>query len=292
MEEIENKKVQEGSTPLTPDGEVYSNGNKDSVVIDTNDLKQPKSTLPKRNVPKGAVTLMLTKVKDKRKFKIATGVAIMLLLIICSCILTSSLLSGTEESEEPIAQPSVTPKAEPTVFEASPSPTPIVTTEPMGVSEWPTFVLSSCNLRLKVPEDWVPNRVGELGSCGMYRSTDAVFSNFDDFPGIVLVVMPMASESIFWDANRGDAASYISTLDKRATSSTTKDRFVESGEVVFISQVVQKVVIDRRLTGQSTNLFYESFGKDYVIIWGGQEVESDSEVIDDIIGTMEFLQPT
>lgn len=298
----ENKQ-HDPSTPITPEGENYGKippEEKEPSLLDQklvaaqtlSEAELPETMLPKKELPKAATALMLEKFKTQQKNKIIAIVIIALVLIICLCFTISTFSGG--DSDNPNLSQTTFPTATrlPVTIEPSATKVPLISPTPRISAEWPIYVLSGCNLRVRVPEDWKANRVGDFGACGSYRSLDQEFTNFDTYPGVMLFVVPMANESVFWDKAQNSISSYLSSLEKDLTRETgNKDFFVSENEVIFQTQVVPKVEIKRRITGTSTNLFYTSFGKSYVIIWGGQSLEGDLQEINEIIDSAEFLQP-
>ncbi|MFQ5493191.1 MAG: hypothetical protein ACE5DX_03470 [Candidatus Dojkabacteria bacterium] len=178
---------------------------------------------------------------------------------------------------------SVTPSVEPTNGEENP------------YDGWVQYVLSDCQLKLMAPPDWTPGKRGEEGACGTFKIPESeAFENFNSFAGVYMVFSPMMLElDSKWGFVVEETADYLEGLnDDPERAHPSRDlRVGDIEDFAFAGDTFSKTSILRHTLGKAEHVFYDVFGNDYVIFWGGSAVDGHQANIDLILKSVEFLQP-
>lgn len=221
------------------------------------------------------------------------------LLLLCFCIsITSGFSLGYffRQSLEPNGGvPTNTPTPSPTATTAPTttiSLTPTPTEDPYA--DWTRYVFADCQIRLAAPPSWMSGKRGDEMACGSFRFATEVldFSTFDDYPGGFIVFLPYVEEdqSIFGFSKPSKEA-YLQELEKNKDKEDYKgDRLIGLIEdVPFAGKTAKRATIDRTVVGRANHIFFNTNGKEYVIIWGGKKAALNEETIEFVLNSIQFL---
>jgi len=232
------------------------------------------------------------------RLKVMLGVVVLLgcAFLTCGFVVGYSIRSGLEA--EPTLTPTPvedTPTPSPTPTEEGETPTP--TPDEDLYEGWSTFVLPECNIRLQVPPEWYPGKRGDLGACGSFRTIENTgFDSFNNYEGTLLIF------SRFLDQRESDSVlafpddEYRGYLNRIETDPAERDEVEDLliGDVrerLLIDKNSTRAEIDRAVIGTAEHIFYELFGRQYVILYGGETVPDNIDEIEHILNSIEFQEP-
>lgn len=207
-----------------------------------------------------------------------------------------SLRSSLQGTVTPTPTPSPTPTPLVTTTVTG-TVTPTATTDPDAYDGWSTYVLSDCNIRIKVPSDWYPGKRGDLGACGSFRTIpNTGFDTFDDYEGTLVIFAPFLDDSESESVLAFPQEDYNAYLDRVETdpvkAGDSKDLLIgDVRESLLIDKPTKRATIRRVATGTSEHIFYGLFGREFVIMSGGTTLAENQETIDLMLASIQFIEP-
>lgn len=167
--------------------------------------------------------------------------------------------------------------------------------DPDTYEGWISYILSDCQIRLKAPAEWQPGKRGEFDTCGSFKAGTDSFTDFTTYEGLAIFFMPFlsskTSESLF-AFDRENSKDYISNLDFRGTFSFGNDFLLDDVQTRKLNgKDITQARIERKNSGIADYIFYSVAGRDYVIAIGGTDSLKQKALIDDMLASIEFIEP-
>lgn len=232
---------------------------------------------------------------DKLKLILGGVVLLGFVFLACGFFVGFTIRSGLDVQVEPTPTPTPSPTLTPSPTTSIVEPTD--TPDPGAYDGWSTFVLSDCNVRVKVPPTWYSGKRGDLDACGSFRTIENTgFDGFDDYAGTLIVFTQMFNER---DSDSvlafkyDEAERYLKAIETDPEKATPDEDLLlgDVREEVLVDKDVTRALINRASIGVSEHIFYALFGTEYAIIYGGQTLDASQDEINLILQSIEFIQP-
>ena len=158
---------------------------------------------------------------------------------------------------------------------------------------WVEYLFSDCNISVFAPPEWEPSAKGEDNTCGIFRvPVDNLATNFDNYNGLQVVFVPFKSDSKYSPIQAGSDTSktYLEKMDSDPERRRDdRDFLLETYGSILSNTEATFAVVDRKELGKTYNIYYSASGDEFVIIWGGSDVEDNAETIDLMLKSIKFI---
>lgn len=229
-------------------------------------------------------TVVVGKRKSRTKILILIFALTTLLVVAAISVFIILNQSGTPDvTPTPVPIPATPPPT------ATPQITPtevvVPTTASIGKQK---YILTNCEIEISADAKWIPAQRGELSTCGIFSTMGtAGFTDFADYPGTLIAVVPFTAESPFTPGKTQNYQDYLKNLPTQSSRYNPARDFLYSQKETKIAGFPGiETQIYKAGLGETRQIFYQGFQRQYVIVWGGQtsaEFETEiREIIDSV----------
>lgn len=247
-----------------------------SNVVNTSNIDNPPGTF----------------VVGKRKSYKKTIILFIVVMFFVLVALVSVLLVLSNTNSDPEVTPTILPTPTAILPTSTPevTPTELVSPTPQSSSKQ-KYILTGCEIEITVDPKWVSAPRGELSTCGIF-STEGTghFTNLTDYPGTLIAVLPYTAESIFTPEKAKTYQEYLKSLPNQSNRyDPTKDFLYSQTDTKVAGFSAIEAEIYKARLGETKQIFYQGFSRQYVIVWGGQTAVEFEDEVDEIIGSIRQL---
>lgn len=230
--------------------------------------------------------------KPDRSLKNITIILIILVIIFGVLDLILLMVFGLKSEEKGVIIPSIIPTT--VVGTVTPSITPSAVISPIPTLEANShkFVMRDCEIKLVAEKSWYATVSGRFGAC-VALGKDFVpmyFTDFREYEETLLAIVPFTQDSDFTPQDQRNSEEYLKSLDTLTNKFDPTKDFLYSKKTISVGgkPAIEAKIYSAKL-GDTTQIFYQGFNGEYIIIWGGKNADRDESSVREIISSVQFL---
>lgn len=227
-----------------------------------------------------------------KSMKNLTLVLIILVVLLGILDLILVMIFGLEGEEEQLITPTITPSVViqtvvPSVVTSTVSiPTPTVEANSYK------YVMRDCEIELVAEKSWHATVPGRFGAC-VALGKDVVpgeFIDFREYNETLIAIVPFTKESDFTPKEFKTSEDYLKSLSTLTNKFDPTKDFLYSKKIISIGgkDATEAKIYSAKL-GETTQIFYQGFIGEYIIVWGGKNASQDEDAVREIISSIRFL---
>lgn len=219
------------------------------------------------------------KLKSQRIF-IVLGILIFLILVL---IIWVSFFIFTKKEQLGDIKPTtalvvVTSTLVPTI---QATPTNSLPTPTIEVIKKQKYILTDCEIEISAGSEWISSPRGDLSTCGILSTSGTSgFTSLTNYPGTMIAIIPFTQESVFTPVKQKNYQEYLKSMNTLSGRYDPNRDFLYSQKDTQIAgfSAIEAQMYSAKL-GETKQVFYQGFTRQYVIVWGGQtSIEFETEI--------------